>query len=183
MKSIFVLGPRQWRTGAHPSVPGWVADAIPKWWAREGKEIPWPVDIRAILVDDLRQEGYATTMMELWPRVGKESHTRRFQRIEREGRVDAYFLFWPVGGHVEGITWELRDLIGRVLDDKLSAEALHVFPEEGVLAVDGESGLMMLGEEHHRTSYFEDVLGAGCPVAPWATYEELRLFVREHASS
>jgi hypothetical protein len=51
-----------------------------------------------------------------------------------------------------------------------------------VLSLDGESGMMVLGEQSHRTSYFEDILGLGCPVVPWSSYEELRLFVQEHAS-
>jgi hypothetical protein len=182
MRSVFVLGPRKWRSDANPDVPAWVVQALPGWWKREGNPVPWPVDIRALLVDDIRQEGHSATMMELWPRKGSELHTKKFQRIEREGQVDSYFLYWPDGGHVEGIIWELRDLVGRVLDGKMAPEALRVFPQEGVLSLDGESGLMVLGEQSHRTSYFEDILGLGCPVVPWSSYEELRLFVREHAS-
>jgi hypothetical protein len=92
MRSVFVLGPRKWRPDANSDVPAWVVQALPGWLKREGTPVPWPVDIRALLVDDIRQEGHSATMMELWPRKGSELHTKKFQRIEREGHVDSYFL-------------------------------------------------------------------------------------------
>ena len=182
MSSVFVIGPRKWRSDAHPRVPASVGQALPAWWPREGKLVPWPVDIRAMLVDDLRREGHAATMMELWTSEKKEAHTAKFHRVEKQAEVDAYVVYWPVGGHVEGLSWELSDLVDRVLGKDLSTEALHIFPEVGVLGIDGETGLMMLGEPGHRTTYFQDILDARCPLGPWSTYDELRLFVRKHVS-
>ncbi len=180
MRSVFVLGPTTWRAGFHPRVPAGLAGELPAWWERRGRPGLSPLDIRALLVEDLRQEGHAATLMELWEPQGKELRTARFHRIEKGAHIDTYVIYWPEGGHTEGMSWEFHGLIKALLDGHVAAEAVRVFPEVGVLGLDGETGLITLGEKDRRTTYFQDLMDAECPIAPWTTYDELRLFVRKH---
>lgn len=182
MRSVLVLGPTGWRAGFRALVPAEIARTLPAWWKRRGSPVPWPIDARALLVDDVRRVGHAATMMELWDRPKGELRTALFHRIAREAHVDTFVVYWPQGGHTEGMSWEFHGLIKDILDEQLQAEAIRIFPETSVLGLDGETGLATLGEPDRRTTYFQDLLDAGCPVAPWSTYEELRLFVRKHLS-
>ncbi len=142
----------------------------------------WPVDIRAVLVEELRRAGHAATMMELWTRHPKETDTELFDRVVRESSVNKFVLYWPSGGHVEGLTWEIRGLVDTVLRKKLDPSSVRILAEEGVASLDESTGEMMLGESGHRTTYYRDIMRLGFWVVPWATYDELIAFVRAQTS-
>ena len=113
--------------------------------------------------------------MEDHPQVEGESRNGKFDRVVREAGIDTYLTYWPYGGTLLGIAWELSHLTRRIQDeeDELEATALPIYVETGVGSWDLETGRFTFREEGNRTTYFEDLWLAGCPTFVWETYDEL----------
>ncbi|MCI4366543.1 MAG: hypothetical protein L3K08_02195 [Thermoplasmata archaeon] len=119
--------------------------------------------------------------MEDW--IEKEGETRsgRFLRVVREARVTSYLVYWPKGGRLHGLTWELSKLESDVRDGRLDRRRIRLLAEEGVMEVDEATGEGSFVEEGNRTTYYQDLLDLGCPIHVWPDYEHLRFVLRQLA--
>ena len=119
------------------------------------------------------------TIMEDWPSQGHEGPSAKFRRIEQEAQITHYVVFWPLGGRLHGLVWELSDLAHRIMDGKLDRRAVHLFVQRGVADWDHVTEGYIFSETENRTEYFGDLLRLRCPVFVWEDYSELT-FALEH---
>lgn len=117
--------------------------------------------------------------MEDWAKGPRELHTGLFRRVEREAKVTDYLVYWPLGGHLHGLDWELNHLTELVMDEKLRARAVHHFPESGVVERSPLTLKHQFVEGRNRTRYYEDLVALGCPVRVWENYDELRFALEQ----
>ncbi len=177
MTWILVIGPTKWAPGHRPSLPGELADLLPRSWTRKGLDVLWPIDVRSILVGLLRREGHDAVLMEDEPRLGREPLLRKFSRMVREHLSGWFFVYWPMKANMRGVAWELSHLGTRVDDGVLSAEQVHVFLQEGVANFDEEGETLLFQEEGGRSYYDSDLHLFGCRIHTWSGYESLLLKV------
>jgi hypothetical protein len=176
---ILVIGPTKWRARFRPRAPREVVDALPRWWARHGFPVPWPVDLRAYLADILRREHQPATIMEAEAaRRTAPSETGFFLELVEKLPVGRFFAFWPRGANPAGLLWELPRLVERAGVPPLTADTVHVFPEEGVGDWDPESGLFEFSEKGYRTTYLRDLTRSGFQIWRWGDYPGLVELVR-----
>ena len=173
MSWTLVIGPSKWKAGHQPALPEGLVDLVPKQWKRRGRDVLWPIDIRAILAGLLRREGVEATLMEDDLERERESHSAHFSRLVRNHRRGHFFGYWPLNANISGLIWELSHLGTRIEDRRLQGHQLHLFPEEGVVRFDGETVQIVFTEEGNRTTYFEDIGIWGCVLHPWTDYASL----------
>jgi hypothetical protein len=113
------------------------------------------------------------TVMEDWPSQGHEGPSAKFRRIEQEAHITHYVVFWPLGGRLHGLIWELSDLAHRMMDKKLERRAVNLFVQRGVIDWDHITEGYIFSEKENRTAYFGDLLGLKCPILVWDDYSDL----------
>jgi hypothetical protein len=179
MISILLLGPSKWERGTHTAVPpellARVAEGVKP--SRAGG--PWPIDARRALCGVVTRPDVITTVMEDWPSQGREGPSTKFRRIEQEAHITHYVIYWPNGGRLLGLTWELSDLAHRILDGKLDRQAVQFFIQRGVVGWDHVTEGYTFSEVENRTEYFEDLVALRCPIVTWEDYSDL-VFALEH---
>jgi hypothetical protein len=165
-----------------PQDPPEIEQGLPKWWPRQGVPIPWPVDLRAYLVDTLRQEHQPATLMEAEPLLRTSSlDTGFFLEVQEKLPVGRFFAFWPRGANPAGLNWEFPLLVERAGTPAVNSDTVHIFPEEGVGDWDPETGLFEFTERGYRPTYQRDLSRCGFQIWKWADYATLVEKVRRAA--
>ncbi len=161
---------------------------LPKWWKRQGIPVPWPVDIRAYLVETLRKDKREATLMEAEaPRRTARANTGFFLELVQGLPVTRFFAVWPRGADDRGLIWE-SGILGVLIEwkdfvpVKISGKNLDLFPEEGVGDLDPLTGEYVFKRRKGRTTYQMDFSAWDCQIWPWSSYEELVRNVRAAAS-
>lgn len=174
MSSALILGPARWSPGTHSELPSWLV-------RRSAGDPSSPLGARRGISTFLRDLNVDSVIMEDW--IEKEGETRsgRFLRVVREARVTSYLVYWPKGGRLHGLTWELSKLESDVRDSRLDRRRIRLLAEEGVVGVDEATGEGSFVEEGNRTTYYQDLLDLGCPIHVWPDYEHLRFVLRQLA--
>lgn len=179
MTSLFILGPSAWEGRPHSEVPPSFLTRAADGTAPRPAGEPSPLDVRRALVLIAARPDVVATVMEDWTRQGKELHSDLFRRIESEARITHYVIFWPKGGRLQGLGWELSDLVHRIMDRRLDRRAVRIFAERGIVDWDHGTEEYVFLEPENRTRYYNDLLQLECPVRVWDDYSELA-FALEH---
>jgi hypothetical protein len=170
---ILILGPTKWRARFHPRSPE-IVEGLPRWWTRRGTPVPWPVDLRALLADALRQEHQPATIMEAESaRRTSPLETGFFLELVAKLPVGRFFAFWPQGANPAGVLWEFPLLVERAGTSADTSDTVHLFPQEGVGDWDPDTGLFEFQEKGFRTTYLRDISRCGFQIWKWSDYSTL----------
>jgi hypothetical protein len=171
---VLVIGPTKWRSRFRPRIPREIEEGLPRWWARRGASVPWPVDLRAYLADVLRQEHQPATLMEAESSLRTSPlETGFFLELVEKLPVGRFFAFWPRGANTAGLLWEFPLLVERAGEAPVTRDTVHVFPEDGVGDWDPETGLFEFREKGYRTTYQKDISRCGFQIWKWSDYPAL----------
>lgn len=97
--------------------------------------------------------------------------------------MTTYLVYWPRGGRLHGLTWELSKPESDVREGRLDRRRLRLLAEEEVILIDEASGEADFVEQGNRTTYYQDLLDMGCPIHLWPDYEHLRFILRQLAGA
>ena len=174
MTSTLILGPSRWDRNTHSGLPGWLV-------RRASEDRSSPLGVRRGIATFLRDLNVSALVMEDWPEKKGESRSNRFLRVAREARVTTFLVFWPRGGRLHGLTWELSKLESDVRDGRLDRRHVRLLVEEGVMTVDEATGEATFVEVGNRTTYYQDLVDLRCPIHLWPDYDHLRFLLRQLA--
>lgn len=154
MTSILVIGPTKFADTPQVESPSWVPSLLREDEPGKDPATPSPLGVRRAIARRLSSAGVRATVMEDHPQEGGEGRNAKFDRVVNEDQVDTYLTYWPFGGTLLGIAWELSHLTRRIQDedDELEATDLPIYAETGVGSWDLETGRFTFQEEGNLMS-------------------------------
>jgi hypothetical protein len=93
--SVLLLGPSQWVSRSHTTVPSWVGDLLEGHAAELAAAEPSPLQVRRAFAAFLRSRGRPVLVMEEWPAQDDRVNLRLFRRIVEEAKVQSYAVSVP----------------------------------------------------------------------------------------